>query len=97
MSAKCDACGRVIDGCLGLTDGCRYRLLLAAAHRLLVAGTDPTRGDKCRAKHRRLARRQMRIILEATDTAGPAAVAREMWPTWAREIDAAVSNGRAAC
>lgn len=92
MASLCEGCGRVVDGCLGLADGCRYRLLLAAARRLLIAGADPTKTDKCRAEHRRRARGQMRALLQAVAPNGPAAVARESWPTWARAVDAAVER-----
>ncbi len=94
-AANCSGCGRVASGCLGLTDGCRYRILLAAARRLLVDGADPEKGNGTRARHRAEARKRMRAILDAADPAGPAARARQAWPTWARAVDAAV-EGRAA-
>lgn len=93
MDALCMGCGRPASGCLALLDGCRYRLLLAATRKLLIDGTDPTKGSRTRERHRALARKRMRAIIEAegASAAGPVAVAaRESWPRWAREIEAAI-------
>lgn len=93
---SCAGCGRRAGGgCLGLTDGCRYRILLAAARRLLVDGADLAKCGRTRGRHRALARNQMRAILDATDPGRSAARARETWPAWARDVDSAV-EGRAA-
>lgn len=95
-SPACIGCGRVVDGCLGLAERCRYRLLLRAAHRLLVSGEDKTKSLRNRQRHRWLARQQMRELLAAADPNGLEATARETWPAWARAVDEAVSETRSA-
>ena len=64
MAARCAGCGRSLGNCVGLTDACRYRILVAAIHRLLVDGADPTKGSRTRERHRAKARKQMRTILD---------------------------------
>ena len=90
MSAICRGCGRSVDGCLGIADACRYRIVLAAAHKLLVVGSDPALTNRQRQRHRNVARARLRSVLDATT--GRAAAG---WPTWARKVDAE-AEGRGA-
>jgi hypothetical protein len=70
----------------------RYELLAAAARRLHVDGSDPARTGKSRAEVRRLARHRMRALLGIPDPSQTPPPARETWPAWAREVDAAVER-----
>jgi hypothetical protein len=92
VGALCIGCGRVVDGCLGILDACRYRRLLVAARRLLVSGTDPTKSLKNRQRQRCRARKQLREVLDAVDPQGAEAAARASWPRWAQEVEAAISG-----
>jgi hypothetical protein len=85
MESTCGGCGLNVSACRGLWEGCRFRMVLAAVHRLLVVGEDPCRSLSARQRHRMLARRRLRRILTADERA------RETWPAWAREVDQAVT------
>lgn len=80
MEPVCDGCGVNVSACVGLLERCQLRLVLAAVHRLLVAGEDPKRSLRARQHHRALARRRLRAFLAEE-------AARAPWPTCARIVD----------
>lgn len=87
METTCEGCSKPSSACPGLADPCRYRLMLAAAHKLLVVGSDASLTSRQRQRHRNIARARLRAILDAAGRGG-----REGWPAWARAVDAAVER-----
>lgn len=70
----------------------RHEILLAATRRLLVDGNDPARTSRKRGRIRNRARQRIRALLGVPAPIDEGAAARETWPTWAREVVAAVER-----